>query len=75
MIASMTGFAAAARETPQGSLAVDLKTVNHRYLEFTLRIPEELRPLEPAMRESIASRLTRGKARRWTSCRPLPTRW
>lgn len=61
MIASMTGFAAAARETPQGSLAVDLRTVNHRYLEFTLRIPEELRPLEPAMRESIASRLTRGK--------------
>jgi uncharacterized protein (TIGR00255 family) len=61
MIASMTGFAAAARETPQGSLAVDLRTVNHRYLEFTLRIPEELRPLEPAMREAIASRLTRGK--------------
>ena len=61
MIASMTGFAAAARETPQGSLAVDLKTVNHRYLEFTLRMPEELRPLEPAMRESIAARLTRGK--------------
>jgi uncharacterized protein (TIGR00255 family) len=61
MIASMTGFAAAARESPQGSLAVDLKTVNHRYLEFMLRIPEELRPLEPAMREAIAGRLTRGK--------------
>jgi uncharacterized protein (TIGR00255 family) len=61
MIASMTGFAAAARESPQGSLAVDLKTVNHRYLEFMLRIPEELRPLEPAMREAIAARLTRGK--------------
>ena len=61
MIASMTGFAAAARESPQGSLAVDLRTVNHRYLEFMLRIPEELRPLEPAMREAIASRLTRGK--------------
>jgi uncharacterized protein (TIGR00255 family) len=61
MIASMTGFAAAARESAQGSLAVDIKTVNHRYLEFMLRIPEELRPLEPAMREAIASRLTRGK--------------
>ena len=61
MSASMTGFGAAARETPQGSLAVDLSTVNHRYLEFTLRIPEELRPLEPAMREAIAARLTRGK--------------
>jgi len=61
MIASMTGFAAAARESAQGSLAVELKTVNHRYLEFQARIPEELRPLEPAMREAVASRLTRGK--------------
>jgi uncharacterized protein (TIGR00255 family) len=61
MIASMTGFAAAALETPQGSLAVELKTVNHRYLEFQTRIPDELRPLEPAMREAVAARLTRGK--------------
>jgi uncharacterized protein (TIGR00255 family) len=61
MIASMTGFAAAARESAQGSLAVELKTVNHRYLEFQARIPEELRPLEPAMREAVAARLTRGK--------------
>ncbi len=53
MISSMTGFAAAAREMPQGSLAVELKTVNHRYLEFQTRIPEEIRPLEPAMREAV----------------------
>jgi len=57
----MTGFAAAAIETAQGSLAVELKTVNHRYLEFQTRMPEELRPLEPAMREAVAARLTRGK--------------
>ncbi len=61
MIASMTGFAAAARENAQGSLAVELKTVNHRYLEFQTRVPEEIRPLEPAMREAVAARLTRGK--------------
>ena len=61
MIASMTGFAAAARESAQGSLAVELKTVNHRYLEFQTRIPEELRPLEAAMREAVGARLTRGK--------------
>jgi len=61
MIASMTGFAAAALETPQGSLAVELKTVNHRYLEFQTRVPEEIRPLEPSMREAVAARLTRGK--------------
>src|SRR5690348_15988327 len=61
MISSMTGFAAAARESGQGSLGVELKTVNHRYLEFQTRIPEELRPLESAMREAIAAKLTRGK--------------
>ena len=61
MIASMTGFAAAARESGQGSLAVELKTVNHRYLEFQTRIPEELRALEPTLREAVAARLTRGK--------------
>ena len=61
MIASMTGFAAAAEESPQGSLAVELKTVNHRYLEFQTRIPEEFRPLEPSMREAVAAKLTRGK--------------
>jgi uncharacterized protein (TIGR00255 family) len=61
MISSMTGFASAARETPQGSLAVELKTVNHRYLEFQTRVPEEIRPLEPAMREAVAARLSRGK--------------
>ncbi len=61
MISSMTGFAAAARENAQGSLAVELKTVNHRYLEFQTRVPEEIRPLEPAMREAVGAHLTRGK--------------
>jgi len=61
MISSMTGFAAAAAEGPQGSLAVELKTVNHRNFEFQTRIPEELRSLEPAMREAVAAKLTRGK--------------
>ena len=61
MISSMTGFAAAAAESPQGSLAVELKTVNHRNFEFQTRIPEELRSLEPAMREAVAAKLTRGK--------------
>jgi uncharacterized protein (TIGR00255 family) len=61
MISSMTGFAAAAHESAQGSIGVELKTVNHRYLEFQVRIPEELRPLEGAMREAVAARLTRGK--------------
>jgi uncharacterized protein (TIGR00255 family) len=57
----MTGFAAAVLETPHGSVSVELKTVNHRYLEFQTRIPEDLRALEPALREAVAARLTRGK--------------
>jgi len=61
MIASMTGFASSARESAQGQLAIELKTVNHRYLEFQSRIPDELRSLEPAMREAVTARLTRGK--------------
>jgi uncharacterized protein (TIGR00255 family) len=61
MISSMTGYASATRETPIGNIAVELKTVNHRYLEFQTRMPEELRPLEPALREAVGARLSRGK--------------
>jgi uncharacterized protein (TIGR00255 family) len=61
MISSMTGFAAATRDGAQGALGIELKTVNHRYLEFQARIPEELRSLEPAMREAISARISRGK--------------
>src|SRR6476620_11098487 len=73
MISSMTGFAAASHESAQGSLAVELKTVNHRYLEFQTRIPEELRPLEPAMREAVAARLSRGKVDCRVTYTPLQT--
>ncbi len=73
MISSMTGFAAASLESAQGSLGVELKTVNHRYLEFQTRIPEELRPLEPAMREAVAAKLTRGKVDCRITFTPLTT--
>jgi uncharacterized protein (TIGR00255 family) len=73
MIASMTGFASATEESPQGSLAVELKTVNHRYLEFQTRIPEEFRPIEPAMREAVAAKLTRGKVDIRITFTPAPT--
>ncbi len=61
MIASMTGFAAATREVAGGQLAVELKSVNHRYLEFQCRMAEDLRILEPVLREAVAAGLTRGK--------------
>jgi uncharacterized protein (TIGR00255 family) len=72
MIASMTGFAAAAHESALGHLGVDIRTVNHRYLEFQARMPEELRALEPAMREAVGAKLTRGKVDCRITFTPLP---
>lgn len=61
MIHSMTGYAAAAREFSYGVLALELRSVNHRYLDLQFRLPEELRSVEPALREAVAARIARGK--------------
>jgi uncharacterized protein (TIGR00255 family) len=61
MIYSMTGFAAVAAELESGSLALELRAVNHRYLDLQLRVPDELRSLESVLRETISAQLTRGK--------------
>lgn len=60
-VASMTGFASAARPTALGQLTLDLRSVNSRFLDLALRLPDELRVLEPMLRETIAGRLSRGK--------------
>jgi uncharacterized protein (TIGR00255 family) len=57
----MTGYAAAAREFPGGALSLELRSVNHRYLDIQFRVPEELRAVEPSLREALAAKLTRGK--------------
>jgi uncharacterized protein (TIGR00255 family) len=61
MIHSMTGYATAARELAWGSVSVELRSVNHRYLDVSFRMPDELRPAEQALREAIAAAVTRGK--------------
>ena len=61
MILSMTGFASASGELPGISLAVELRSVNHRYLDVTIKLPEELRMLEPGLRERLAGAQKRGK--------------
>jgi uncharacterized protein (TIGR00255 family) len=61
MIYSMTGFASATRELPTAALNVELRSVNHRYLDLQFRLPEDLRALEPGLRELIVARLQRGK--------------
>ena len=60
-IRSMTAFASGERSTDWGTLGCELRAVNHRFLEVGVRLPDELRASEPALRERIAARLSRGK--------------
>jgi len=57
----MTAYANGERATRWGTLACELRSVNHRFLEVGVRLPEELRALEPHLRERVASRCSRGK--------------
>lgn len=61
MIYSMTAFASVESNADFGRLVWELRTVNHRYQETFLRLPEEFRPLEPIFREQISSVINRGK--------------
>jgi uncharacterized protein (TIGR00255 family) len=61
MIRSMTGFSRTEGGDSWGSLAWELRSVNHRYLEMGFRLPEELRTLETRFRQQVAARLKRGK--------------
>ena len=61
MISSMTGYAVKTRDIERGTLQLELKSVNSRYLDFHFRISEELRSLEMPLRELLAARLSRGK--------------
>ncbi len=61
MILSMTGYATASRELDSGSLTLELRAVNHRYLDIQLRMPDDLRSFESVLRETIAAQLQRGK--------------
>ncbi len=61
MIASMTAFARSATQAQWGSLTWELRSVNHRYLEVSVRLPEALRVIEKLAREQTARVLKRGK--------------
>ncbi|GAB2662262.1 YicC/YloC family endoribonuclease [Arenimonas aestuarii] len=61
MIRSMTAFAACERAATGGQLACELRSVNHRFHELTVRAPEELRAIEPGLRERVAQKVSRGK--------------
>ena len=57
----MTGFAVTSREIEDGSMTVEIKSVNSRFLDLQFRMNDDFRALEPSFRESIISRITRGK--------------
>jgi len=61
MARSMTAFARETRNAEVGALTWELRSVNHRFLEPHMRLPDELRVLEPAVRERLSQRLNRGK--------------
>jgi len=61
MIRSMTGFARHERQGPWGTLTCELRSVNHRYLELSLRLPDDLRGLESDARQLLSANLRRGK--------------
>jgi len=61
MIHSMTAFARAEQAGTNGTLSWELRSVNHRYLEPHLRLPESFRDLEGAVREALRNGLSRGK--------------
>lgn len=61
MILSMTGYATASKELDSSSLTLELRAVNHRYLDIQLRMPDDLRGFEGSLREAIAASVQRGK--------------
>lgn len=74
MIYSMTGYAVAARELDSALLNLELRSVNHRYLDIQFRLPDELRAIEPSLRETLGARLNRGKVECRISYTPTPGR-
>ena len=67
MIQSMTGYAAVSAPTARGLLSLELRSVNSRFLDLQVRVPDELRALEPLLRELVGARVARGKV----ECRVL----
>lgn len=57
----MTAFSRQQQEQEWGSLTWEIRSVNHRYLETSVRLPDSFRALENAVREAVRKRLTRGK--------------
>ena len=61
MVQSMTAFTRQQLDRDYGSLAWEIRSVNHRYLEASVRVPESFRALENTVRDALRKQLNRGK--------------
>ncbi len=61
MIRSMTGFARQEEALANGQLSCEIRSVNHRFLEVSVRMPDDFRSLEPTFRQILGAALKRGK--------------
>ncbi len=66
----MTGYAQLVRDTAAGQLSVEIRSVNSRFLDLSLRMPDELRAAEPALRAAITAEVSRGKVECRIGLRP-----
>ncbi|MFY7955274.1 MAG: YicC/YloC family endoribonuclease, partial [Burkholderiaceae bacterium] len=57
----MTGYAVSNRDSDSGSITLEIRSVNSRFLDLQFRINDDLRMLEPMLREAISARVSRGK--------------
>lgn len=72
MVSSMTGFGKGEREAPWGRVVVEVKSLNHRYLDVAVRSPRELAWVENAVRSRIKERFRRGRVEATISVKWLP---
>ena len=72
MISSMTAFARAERRDEHGDFVWEIRSVNHRFLEVHVRLPEDFRAVEGTVRERVAARLGRGKIECALRYKPAP---
>ena len=61
----MTGFAAVTREDERATLAVTIRSLNHRYLDLQLRVPQSLTAIEGDVRGLVGKRVSRGSGLHW----------
>lgn len=71
MIRSMTAYAQTESKSDLGLISCEMRSVNHRYLELSLRVPDELRALENYLRERVSQKIARGKIDLSIRFRPL----